>query len=946
MKRISARLAGMLAAIGLGTMHSMAYVNNAPFSTALAPNIDDSVFVNENFFRVFTEVPFETQNTLYFTNRGQLIGQPSTSFSVNSGFRFEFIDGDTGIRKPAAVIDNQAGASITGTPFVILNATNILNQGTITGTQSGLVRISGQNVDLHRGVIDMGRGAPSSGYTTSTNFYPATGVDDLHWGVGTNTLNTGTLLTFQGTRATVRSPQYRVQSPNGGFVNQLQFNGPRSWVYQQLVGDATDPTNQVIQAVFVLSGSTNVITDVSFVPGPDPGNSFRTVAVKFSGSETNILTGQKISKQLILTDTLASDTNFFLITNLVTQATYRPGSFDLEWSGRSGASSNAFISTNMFKAYFSPTFTNGSAYSNTVVSANYAGYQAQVFAQVPPVANSGLVQITNFAGRLEIVADKLDLSRARIQSQSLVSVTAKDYRGSKGIAVDAPYVNYDLSSKSDPLNLETLTGASLTRFASGRVTAFSTVFTNFFDLAVTNADTGAVDTKHYETAFHVLMVSSTLDNEAINVAVSSLSLGNTNVTIADAVTVADRLKFTAENVTINGGLTFQNGIRHFGSTNMPNLKTLTNNGLFSINGHMALGTDRSTPLDSYVNRGTNSSFGADIWVKDFQNYGQISDTFGSVHISADSVKFDGASSSVSAGTDVTISAKTIKLRSASITATGGVALSVSDSIVDGGVESPNHITSGLGISIDKIPAGANLGGTTIEVNVAGNTEAYVSWPAANLGATAAGYLNNGAIGKLILGSGVDGVITFAGTGNNQAIYVDYLQIGTTISLALDSYLSFLGDYTLYFADSNLPAEQLDGLLDGHIRWVNTQAGFYSGVDFALPNGGITRVNRALLNSQTIDSNGNGIANAFDPDPFTITPVKVTLSGGNNASATVSWPAVAGGRYRLESSARLDQPDWKTVTTVRNESTQAATLKGSEALSTDGTARFYRVTFVP
>ncbi len=945
MKRISARLAGVLAAIGFGAMPAMAFVNNAPYSTALPPNIDDSVFVNENFFRVFTEVPFETQNTLYFTNRGQLIGQPSSFFSVNSGFRLEYINGDTGIRKPAAVIDNQAGASITGQPYVILSATNILNQGTITGSQSGLVRISGQNVDLHRGVIDLGRGTPSSGFTTPTNYFPATGVSDLHWGVGTNSITVSTLLSLAGNRATVRSPQYRVNTPRA-ITTQLQLNSPRSWVYQQFVGDAADPTNQVIQAVFVLSGSTNVITDVSFVNGPDPANSFKTVSVKFSGSETNILNGQRVSKQLVLTDTLASDTNFFLITNLVTQATYRPGSFDLEWSGQGGASSNAFISTNMFKAFFSPAFTNGSAYSNTVVSANYAGYQAQVFGQVPPSANSGLVNLTNLAGRLEVVADKLDLTRAKIQSMSLVTVTAKDYKGSKGIAVDAPYVNYDLTSKGDSLKLESLTGDSVTRFASGRVTAYSTVFTNSFDLAVTNVDTGAVDTKHYETAFHVLMVASTLDSESINTAVTSLTLGNTNVSIEDAVTVADRLKANAENLTINGSLTFQNGIRNFGATNMPNLKTVTNNGIFSINGHLDLATDRTAPLDVYVNRGTNSSFGADFWAKDFQNYGQIANSFGAVHITADSVKFDGSSSGLSAGTDLSISAKSLKLRGATITAGRGITLAASDALTDGGVDNPNHLTSTLGIAIDKLPTEASFAGTTIEVNAPENTEAFISWPSANLGATPAGFVKNGSIGKLILGSATDGVIVFAGSGSGQALYVDYLQIGTTIALAMDSYLSFLGDYTLYFADSNLPAEQLDGLLDGRIRWVSSQAGFYSGVDFGLPNGGVSRVNRALLNSQTIDSNGNGIANAFDPDPFTITPVKVTLSNGNNAAATVSWPAVAGGRYRLESSARLDQPDWKVVTTVRNDSGQAATLKGSESLSADGSTRFYRVTLVP
>ncbi len=946
MKWISARMAGAIAAFGFGTLQSMAYINNAPYSTSLPPNIDDPIFVNENFFQVATQVPFETQNTLYFTNRGQFIGRALIASAPNGGFRFEYIDGNTGVRKPAAVIDNQAGASITGQPYVILNATNILNQGAISAGQTGLVRITGQNVDLHRGVIDLGRGTPTSGYTTPTNYFPATGVDDLHWGVGTNSITVSTLLSLAGNRATVRSPQYRVSTPFRNITTQLQLNSPRSWVYQQFVGDAADPTNQVVQAVFVLSGSTNVITDVSFLPGPDPANTFRTVAVKFSGSETNILNGQRVSKQLVLTDTLASDTNFFLITNLVTQATYRPGTFDLEWSGQGGASSNAFISTNMFKAFFSPAFTNGSAYSNTVVSANYAGYQAQVFGLVPPVANSGLAQVTNLAGRLEVVADKLDLTRAKIQSMSLVSVTAKDYRGSKGIAVDAPYVNYDLSSKGDSLKLESLTGDSVTRFASGKLTAYSTVFTNSFDLAVTNADTGAVDTKHYETAFHVLMVASTLDSESINIAVNSLTLGNANVSIEDAITVSDRLKSTAENLTINGSLTFQNGIRNFGSTNMPNLKTVTNNGIFSVNGHLALASDRSTPLEVYVNRGTNSSFGADIWAKDFQNYGQIASGLGAVHINADSVKFDGSSSGLTAGTDLSINTKSLKLRGATITAGRSISIVASAALTDGGVENPNHITSSLGINIDKLPAESSLNGTIFEVNAPENSEAFISWPSANLGATAAGFVKNGSIGKLILGSATDGVITFAGTGTGQALYVDYLQIGTTIALAMDSYLSFLGDYTLYFADSNLPAEQLDGLLDGRIRWVSSQAGFYSGVDFGLPNGGVTRVNRSLLNSETIDSNGNGIANAFDPDPFTITPVKVTLSNGNNAAATVSWPAVAGGRYRLESSARLDQPDWKVVTTVRNDSTQAATLKGSESLSADGSTRFYRVTLVP
>ena len=940
MNWISARVAGLLAAAAFGTLQSMAFINNEPFSTRFPPNIDDVVFVNESFFQVFTAVPFETQNTLYFTNRGTLDGE---ALRDNGGMRLEYINGDTGIRKPAAVINNQSGATIIGSPYVILNATNIYNQGTINGAQSGLVRITGETVDLHRGVINLGRSSPSGGFSTPTNYVPAQGVSDVYWGLGTNTINVNNILTVQGAKIAVRSPQYRV-TPGG--VTQLQLNNPRAWVYQQFVGDAADPTNEVIQAVFVLSPATNINTDVTFLPGPDPNNSFKTVSVQFSGYETNVITGQPILKQLFLTDTLASDTNFFLITNAFTLSSYRPASYDIEWFGFGGASSNAVISPNMFKAYISPAFTNGSAYSNTVVGANYTAYKAQILGQIPPPANSAFTPITNYGGRLEIVADSLDLTRARLQSQSLISVSAKNYRGSQGIVIDAPYVTYDLTTKDPTLKVQSLTGDNLNRFASGTVTAFSTVFTNFFELQVTNADTGNVDTKHYETAFHILMVSSTLVNTPVTVDVTSLNLGNTNVTIEDTISVSESIKSIAESLTINGNLRFANGKRNFGSTNFPNLKYLTNNGIFNVNGQLKLGTDRNIPLETYINRGTNATLGADIWAKDFENFGQIQSPYGTVNIEGTSVKLDGVGNSITADGDVTVTADTLKLRSATITTGRAVALSSSTSLVDAGIEFPNHITTKLGIGLESVPASANLLATTIEVNAGPNTEAVVTWPSKNLGAKPEGFLNNGAIGKLVLSSGKGGLITLVGSATGQAIYVDFLQFDSTIGQDLASYLNPVGDYTIYFADSNLPAEQLDGLLDGHLRWVSTYAGNYSGVDFANPSGGVTRVNRPLLNSQVIDSNGNGIANAYDADPFTITPVRVTLSGGSAPAAKVSWPAVAGGRYRLESSSRLDLPDWKTVTTVTNDSTKAATLSGTESLGADGSARFYRVTFEP
>ena len=74
---------------------ALGYINNG--AVTIAPVIDDVSFVNNGLFQISTELPFETQNTLYFTNSGTIL---ANSFfggsSANGGVRFEYIDGATG----------------------------------------------------------------------------------------------------------------------------------------------------------------------------------------------------------------------------------------------------------------------------------------------------------------------------------------------------------------------------------------------------------------------------------------------------------------------------------------------------------------------------------------------------------------------------------------------------------------------------------------------------------------------------------------------------------------------------------------------------------------------------------------------------------------------------------------------------------------------------------
>jgi hypothetical protein len=253
------------------------------------------------------------------------------------------------------------------------------------------------------------------------------------------------------------------------------------------------------------------------------------------------------------------------------------------------------------------------------------------------------------------------------------------------------------------------------------------------------------------------------------------------------------------------------------------------------------------------------------------------------------------------------------------------------------------------------PSGGDLLGTTLLTTAANFDSPSHIWPAADLGVVPAGYSNNAAIGRLILDAAPGGQLFFSGASVGNAIYVDFLELRGSALIDLANALAIDQNMVIYFADSTGSAEALDGQFadsgkpDGRLRWVRDFAGPNSSVDVALVDGRVIRVNRALRNSLTIDSDGDGVANGFDFYPFDGT--QWTSFSVANVSGTqtvvLSFVAASQTTYQIESTTDLSHPDWVPVATLNNLALTNGILTFTDNLVPTGAGqRFYRVRYDP
>jgi hypothetical protein len=142
-------------------------------------------------------------------------------------------------------------------------------------------------------------------------------------------------------------------------------------------------------------------------------------------------------------------------------------------------------------------------------------------------------------------------------------------------------------------------------------------------------------------------------------------------------------------------------------------------------------------------------------------------------------------------------------------------------------------------------------------------------------------------------------------------------------------------------------EELDGAFGGRLRWVTDFAGPNSSVEVLLADGTTIVVNQALRDSLQIDSDGDGLANGFDPFPFDPPMVaSVTVSPAEPAQVDLSWVAAAGTIYTVECSDTGAPGDWQFLMNVTNTAATPEWMTAQDPDPAAPGARFYRVFYRP
>jgi hypothetical protein len=651
----------------------------------------------------------------------------------------------------------------------------------------------------------------------------------------------------------------------------------------------------------------------------------------------------------------AIDTNLYATTLAALKADLelRDGTFG-------GQTSNAAFRQDIFTIWNGVGATN-LAYTNITSTNSFAAYGATFSYQgstIPRPANVEAAAPTNLSGRVVIEADKLDLSRTRIRAQGPVIIRANDVKTSAGSAIDAPFMNVELGSSTGDLNIKNLFQASIDRFA-GRLQVFSSSWSNNppdQTVTITNAPANPGDaptttdvTVALNAVFHVMIVDADF-SASVQTPFVDLKLNSSNVTISDGIRVDRFAAVQTENLTIDGSLrlTGTNGgaaTFNWDRTSFPTLKRLTNNGTIEVAQSGEFGTSES-PYEVIVNNGSISAAGVVMAADDLiaSEGSDITSRGGLLDITAKRLTVRGA---LSAPNSIALSGQNVVLGGGILIEGDYVDLSASQSLL---VEDTGaSLVTGYGMNLGSLPAGADVRGLTISTKVQPYQEAIHVWPGADVGPTAAGFERQ-SIAGLELDGGTLSQLTFRGTGSQGALYVSFLTISTNLAttntvggaLALldPSIFNVEDGFTVYFAGANVPPAQFEALTGGKFKFVSF-AGAGSPLVTATVNGKPTQVSRSLRTSVRIDSDGDGVVNAYDADPFEGVVTSPNVAQDTDRGFVVKWEAAGWGSYEVQYSDRLNG-EWKTLQKVANPDGTRKLLWVRDPIPESDGARAYRV----
>ncbi len=934
------------------------------------PQIDATVFANYGTFSVFSSpLPYDFTNTRYFTNRGTMSSIP--------GFRFETAL-NLGPSQPAVNFVNEIGGvveaqdtlgiisafsgQVLSPSYLLVTADNIVNHGFLLAGAAGLVQLVGNNVDVSRGGLGISRIEESSTFNesiTQGTFFPDPGIYDAYWGGYTNgVMQVGPLLTISKTATNVASPLFTVtnssQSAFGFRTSLTPLKNPVSSVFTNVGGmDPTSgkPTNIMRQAAFVAFSDTNFVGTIKWAPASSPQFPMQTAVVEIKLPETNVITGDLEFSTLYVTDTLASTTNYFMITNLVSAPeTYLPATLavtrqaPLEWiiaAGGKGTLTNTY--------FFDSKDTN----FLPVVTNFYAAYSASIsdLSSEPP--SVPLLDPTDFPGRIEINAQNLNMNRTRIRGTGLVSLRTSNLIGATNLVVDAENVLFNLGVTSGNLNIQGVLPDEVVRL-NGTLSVWSALWTNYLGIAVTNqvpdpsgsGTTNQAGSQLVEIAYHMLIVDATGLRSTKPVIMHDLFLQGDQVTLNDNVTLTRNYLITSPSFTLNSRLVLSTNDWY--STNAPNLRSFTigKAGNLFVSNVGNFGEDMPSGYDTFNNSGSLAASGLLIRASDFKSSGVLTSRVDGLLIEAQSAQFQGASTM--SANDLQVSAADIRFDNSTNIAAGVLILNATSSLADSGGGANNSFLAINGIQLPTKPASGDLLGTTITISGPRFDLVESVWAGDDRGASANGFQDNVAIGHLVLDGGTGTTLSFRGPNGRNGMYVDFLEFTGSISNSivagdLGAGLQVDPSLTIYFADSNLPADQLEQQSGGRLVHVDF-AGPGNFVQVPTRSGGTVQMSGVVRNSTTIDSDNDGIPNAYDPYPLDAdTPLQLSgFRANGQTSIALSWQAQPGVNYQVEFTTSVANPTWQPLSSFTNNESAPKTAVVQDQLSGDHAQRYYRV----
>jgi hypothetical protein len=1001
---------------------------------------------NSNTFLSVSGVPYDMSGVRRYTNNGTMVG---------TSIRLDYVD-DFGQRGPADSLFNAGGAAIDfpdGLHFgnfiifedfirdvwefprslVHIDAKSIVNQGLIRVGAGGLMRVGytndvdgSYNADLVDGtsglfVVDPvgnARGVPQftsyannlilttvNGQGGTTTYINDLGVSDVAWGMDTFTnMNLRNFVTsFNPT--TVNTPNFRLTNNFGvRFLTSFSLDNAQSFGYSF---SKTDLTNIIVQAVYIQTGDTNVIPDVRWFPVAyyandvvSDANNFNTAIIQLSSYTTNALTLQVETNAFYIADQIGPSTNFNIIQNDQFPGYFRPFPFfvtrnqPIEFA--LGNPTNIAATPNLFFGGF----------SNVVVTNSYGAYVfdlENLVYSVPPVADAS---VHDLPGRVEIRGKNVDLTRAGIRGEGLVSIDTDQLVSTTNTVIDSQNLAFNLSytnaaAPATPLRIENLAKDHVARL-QGQVMMWSGVFTNQFGDANSNV---------FNVLYQVTVVDARGVTSVQEVNVADFRANTASLRLQDNMIVSNRFDVTSSDVTIAGSLDLRNV--SFDSASLPNLRNLTiePTGVLTLVGLGEFGSS-TNPLSTFVDQGLINSYsqsidadtvdisgnmrsGQEVFSFAISPFGTIIFTnvfqtdSGPLYVTANNVgRFTGANLETLG--EVTLNGPVFKLDNTHINAGDSVNLNVTSVLTDSGPDAGNVITSANSFSLNNIVTGGSLLGTEIDMTPPPRGAYRFRWGGPGLsdptltnipvgsvsawvGATNRAYAAFSAglpIGHLVLQTGTNTAFQFYGDRTGTALFVDLLDIrgtGITNLTSLTNQLRLLADATgsvdIYYANAvatNLQrgvnlgfqsmAEFLNGkqLGNGHLYWVGTFNGPNTSEDVVV-NGVSVRMNSALRHSQIIDLDQDGIANGNDDLPLQNGVGALAIKSINisqvDGKPTVNFIAFQGS-YQVQYTDSMQNPVWKLAGSFSNPNTTGLNASVTDNSPATGSPRFYRLVYFP